>query len=256
MILSDELLYLFSILARLLSITSAAACIVFAILIIAAKPKSTKILGISFIIGALNTLMDFVRLNAMHTSVEMFSKVSVIANAVAFFFAVLSTLCLCFFIHKNYGRKFIYIPLLILAVLAPLANRFVIKFLIDSIGIGEAVLQAWILMVGNITNLVTGTVSSLIVILIFRKYRQREKVIPYYWIILTINFIYMAIVHLTLIAFSAMMLGDPHMLSSLSLVNELITLSGYFFALISPVYVAIMALKSGKHLPDGEKEIV
>ena len=253
----DSLLILIFKIARFLPLLGSIGQIVLGILILTAKPKSTKIFGIGIIVSSLGGMMTFARSGAlMAGSVEMYSKVITGTSIVSFCVAFISVLCMCIFIHKNYGKKLIYIPLLIIEVLAPLASTLVRVLLLKAVGVGFESLQAWILMTGTINSLVTAVASSLILILIFRKHRDSEKVIPHYWIILTINLIYKVITSLILIIFSLQLLRDPSLISDLTNINDLIMLSGYLFGLISPIYICVMAFKAGARLPQGENTAV
>lgn len=162
---------------------SSIACIVIGILIAVSKTKSTRPLGISYMLSALNSLTGFIFSSLMHfLSVKEIYGFQYTRTIITFALSLATTYFICRFIHKNYGKKFIYIPMFLLPVLT-----LVLTFLSNRIFSrhktwGDS--TPYLVNLGNLAvSLLITTISTVIIVVILFKYRKSEKVVPYLWLL-------------------------------------------------------------------------
>ena len=125
---------------------AAVSLLVAGIMIAANKLKQTKVLGISYIITGLSSLSVFV-----YNALLNFSdggNVIVFGDAVMVFTMICvfaSALCSCIYIHKNYGLKQIYVPVLLLPFVVLLADALGrgMMFCSNELVTGRALLQSF-----------------------------------------------------------------------------------------------------------------
>ena len=183
---NDTYLMLITYTNRITPLFVSAAVVVIGILITANKVRSTRMLGISFIFSAINQFIaGLFKILSVHILKESeISSILIPYNILIYILAGLSTLFLCFFIHKNYRKKLIYLPMFIIPVVSWFIDRFVTLLivpmrLVDQTGI-------LITMISNIIFFISSAVISVILIIIFLKNRKNEKVIPLAWLFRTI----------------------------------------------------------------------
>lgn len=162
---------------------SSIACIVIGILIAVSKTKSTRPLGISYILSALNTLMGYISGSLLHVlSIKEIYGFQYTRTIISFALSLAATYFICRFIHKNYGKKFIYIPMFLFPVLT-----LVLTFLSNHIfnrhkTWGDS--TPYLVNLGNLAvSLLITTISTVIIVVILFKYRKSEKVVPYLWLL-------------------------------------------------------------------------
>ncbi|MBE7069307.1 MAG: hypothetical protein E7386_02270 [Ruminococcaceae bacterium] len=174
-----SLTYLY-IINRVLMIAASLGILVLGVMILVNKVKQTKILGIHFIIfGVSSACSCFLTGSQRFLGVAVYARFSIIYNVINILTIFAMLFCLCWYIHKTYGKKFIYIPVFAIEIVGRAANRIVAIFLSKSLSGASA--GYWITMVMNINNLITGTVTAVIIILAFYKNRDRENIIPATW---------------------------------------------------------------------------
>lgn len=258
--MTDLNLYMLLVVRNIILIGTGIVLLVVGILITSNKIKPTRILGIAFIISAVTSLISrSTGLLMRYGNVETFARTSSATSVIVFAGSIAATLCVCIFLHKRYGSKFVYIPLLLL----PLVSRFasvIVTSALNGSGVSSSELGYWISLVYNINSLVTEIAAALIIIIILYKNSSKEDLIPKTWALRTITLIWNCFVtgvtvttycanlakikagsnEVTIFASSWLMNSD-----SLGLLVEMI--SG-FVALIIPIYVLVMIVKASKSM--------
>lgn len=223
------------------------AIAVFGFIILFSKTKSTRILGLSFVLTSFASLLEcasifVVRLGGQAVYLNYVNVESIVQMAVM----IASPLCMCIFIHRNYGKKFIYIPLLILPVLT-IVSRIVINESFNSLGFSGNDLIKWANTVNTINSFVLGSVASVILIIIFYKNRKTEPVIPLAWIFEIVGLAASAFYSIFLCISYLTMYQDGRMASDFS--SSATMSAGFLMAIVSmtfPIYVMVMAVQKGK----------
>ncbi|MBR3340735.1 MAG: hypothetical protein IKG30_03855 [Clostridiales bacterium] len=233
---------------------SALAGLIFGILIASNKVKSTKVLGIGIIISAAASIVS----NAhnfliRYVNIEVYARYATLSSIVTLIATFAGAICTCVFIHKNYGKKFIYIPVLLLRAGLIAVNYIVSMALSKSTSLSVPTLGYWISLTNEINNLVTGIVLAVIVIGIFYKNRNTEKVIPKYWFFKIISFIISCVLAFgRMISYSVLLAAaygtgkaDLNIFAQIWSGNtELISiwseLIGALAGLIIPIYILVM----------------
>ena len=179
----DLLSVFFTWIYEIVKYGSSIACIVIGILIAVSKTKSTRPLGISYILSALNSLTGFISGSLIYVlSAKDMYGFQYSRSIITFALTLASTYFICRFIHKNYGKKFIYIPMFLLPVLT-----LVLTFLSNRIFSrhktwGDS--TPYLMNLGNLAvSLLITTISTVIIVVILFKYRKNEKVVPYLWLL-------------------------------------------------------------------------
>ena len=175
---SYQLLYYLCI---ILPLIAGLGMIVTGVMITAGKEKSVKVLGIGFMIEGVGRLLSgastvFARMG----SVKMFASYSVGANIASALCIAAGLVCMCIFIHKNYGKKLIYIPVLSIQAGGWIINRIVVLLLFKTNIRSNA--AVWISMTQIINNFVISAAVTVIIIVVLFKNRNNEKVIPQAWL--------------------------------------------------------------------------
>ena len=223
------------------------AIAVFGFIILFGKTKSTRILGLSFVLTSFANLLEcasifVVRLGGQEIYYT-FVYIESIAQIVITFAA---PLCMCIFIHKNYGKKFIYIPLLILPVLA-VVSRIVINEAFNGADFSGSDFVMWSNTVNVINGFALGAVSSVILIIVFFKNRKKEPVIPLTWIFEIVSLAWSAIYTSFLCASYLTMYQGGKAASDFSSSSTMT--AGFLMAVVSlafPIYVLVMSVNKGK----------
>lgn len=238
----------------LLRFTEYAACIamiVFGILVVINKEKQTKILGISFIISGVSSL-----LGSAFTTVRRFVGVAVFTR-MSYFSAVISMLtsaavmfCICWYIHKTYGKKYIYIPVFAIMAVNRIAT-FIVNICLNKAMKG-GISGLWMSLVSQVNGFVSGTAVAVVIFIPFYLNRNKEKIIPHTWIFRIVMYVHSTIVTLLTIYSYVLMLRvikKPGKLpSGLSIINNsgnvsdsvmLLQIFGALIELAFPVYVFI-----------------
>ncbi len=222
------------------------AIAVFGFIILFGKTKSTRILGLSFVLTSFASLLEcastlIVRFSGADTYFNFVSASSTIQVVIT----IAAPLCMCIFIHKNYGRKLIYIPLLILPVLNIVA-RIAINEAFNSAGMSGNDFFRWTNTVNVISSFVIGAAVAIILIIVFHKNRKMEKIIPLAWIFEIVNLVWSAVFSFCLcISYQTMYQGKTASDFSNSIVITALFLQAVI-SMVFPVYVMIMAVKKGK----------
>ena len=174
-------------------LTAAVVTLVFGIIVTASKIKQTKILGISLILSALGSAVAGVyNLFLVLAGSMVVARLATVQSAIALVVAYACSVCTCIYIHRNYQKKYIYFPLLLIPLASSISNAVivgVINRMNPENSAGSLVVQR-IGMAQNINSLIFNVAVSLIVIIVFYKHRNIEKYIPHYYIISTIALVW------------------------------------------------------------------
>ena len=207
------------------------------------KPGTTKILGLSFALSSASLVLECVAQIVLKTEGDQaYVDFSSSMGLIQFALGIGAIVCLCIFIHKNYGKKLIYLPLLLI----PLAEAVVT--MITTITLGQTLssfaLGYGVSIAGVVISFVFGAVTSLIVIKAFFDNRDEEEVIPKAWLCKVIALVWSLIeaVLLTVIYASAM---QSWISGQADMLRMLITVVTSIFSLILPLYVMIKAITAG-----------
>ena len=140
------------------------------IVVIISKVRQTKILGLSLILSSLAGIITCVyRLDSLSSNSGMIAGLRMLntyANAVL---SLAVSFCICFYIHKTYNKKSVYIPVFLI--------KTVIAFLINR-GADNGASRVLIPLIQSIISLPVFIVVSVILLMVFYKNRDIEKIIP------------------------------------------------------------------------------
>lgn len=183
--------YLYNFFARVniyLPLIVAVALIVIGIIIIAFRVKQTQFLGLYVLIPAAASLLYNISYIGMRyfSDSDKYAKLLTPSSAVSFIGALAGTFFLCLFIHKKYGNKFIYIPLMLTPVIVIAATNITIavlnRTLSQSITSGMRIIYMHS-MSSVILGFVGGIVTTVFVVLAFYRNKDKETVIPKAWLV-------------------------------------------------------------------------
>lgn len=227
-------------------------------IIVSGKTKSVKILGLSFGVNGIIGIIQQAGLVAryLNPTPETVGKISSASSVVAGVSTLFGILCICLFIHKNYGCKWIYFPLFAQPVVN-VVSRMAFLAVLSRIG-GEMMLIAGTGLSSGITSLVTGTVTSIILIVVFYKNRKNEKVIPHMWIIRLITYCWGLILTIAGIGFYAYCLSRGanaerlyvELSSKFSEFQTIYMILDSFVYVVMPIYILVMAKKAERNLEE------
>ncbi|MBO7426283.1 MAG: hypothetical protein J6U23_11455 [Clostridiales bacterium] len=222
------------------------AIAVFGFIILFSKTKSTRILGLSFVLTSFASLLECAStLIARFSGADAYFNFVLANNIIQMVITIATPLCMCIFIHRNYGKKLIYIPLLILPVLNIVA-RIAINVAFNSLGMSGQDMLMWSNTVNAIDSFVIGAAVTVILIIIFYKNRKTEKIIPLAWIFEIVNLVWSAVFSFCLcISYQTMYQGKTASDFSNSIGITALFLQAVI-SMVFPVYVMIMAVKKGK----------
>lgn len=241
-----------------LSVLIQIALLIIGMFITTGKIKSTKILGIGFVISAILGFISNVLYLIRNTagSPELIGALSQISNVVSVIATLAGSIFICLFIHKNYGCNWIYFPILaqpIVSAISTVAFRYVFSRMGDAIHyvIGTG-------LSSGLTALVIGTVEAVILIIVFYKNRKNEKIIPHAWIIRLVSFCFYLILPITSVVFYTVCLsagaGGKDLYFDFSerfLIFQYVY--SFFNSLVSlamPIYILVMTKKAEKRLEE------
>ena len=230
--------------SRYTPIVVSISVLVFGILITVDKTRSTKMLGISFIFSAIGQFVSGFYMIAIHflkeTEVVNIMTPYNILNVIT---TCLSLLFFCFFFHKNYGKKLIYLPMFLIPAIGWFADRLVIFLFVRIIAKSSGQIM-WVSMISDIDNQIISTAISVIIIITFLKNRKIEKVIPEAWLIRVIMLAFgwfqtviTVFIYLHMKSIGTTVGGMDYMLHY--------TISS-LFTILFPLYVLIKVFKASK----------
>ena len=231
------------------------AVMIIGTLIIIGKVRQVKVLGIGFVVSSVFALISHLCTMAFYLSSEPVSTaLSWESSAAGIVASVAGSICVCLYIHKNYGCKWVYFPVLaqpIVSTIARLAFEYVLRDVSST--------MQYVFSMGlssNATSLVTGSVEAVILIVLFYKNSDKEKLIPHAWIIRLVEYCLFLIIPIASIIFYSVCLkgelqgGDTgfHMYhdsyGNLVLLMYIITMLGSLLAFLMPVYILVRIKRS------------
>ncbi len=229
--------------AQLLPVFAGIALLVLGIMIAAGKEKSLRVLGIGYIVKAVPAIMSAVsNLVIRMISAKVFASFSVGTSYISLICSTGFLVCVCLFIHKNYDKKLIYIPILGVHIGGLIVSRVVTVLLVNVLNTRKNY-SAWISMTNTINNFVVDAAVAVIIIIVLYMNRKNEKVIPLAWLGEVI--ILAASTFRTLIYIGYYLAVINH--TRLRQISD--TMMTLFFGVISlavvatPLYITVMAYK-------------
>ena len=168
------------VILRLAIFSAGCALLVLGVLVTINKEKQTKILGIGFIISGVASILSgvFTTFRPMMGAV-IYAKLSIGVNLIASLVSIATMFCLCRYIHKTYGKKYIYIPVFAIMLVNRIAST-VVAFCLNKTGNGM-ITAYWINLTNSINGFISGTAIAVILFLAFYQNRDKEKIIPDTW---------------------------------------------------------------------------
>ena len=255
------------ILYCLIPVTAFAAVLVLGILIAVNKVKPTKILGIGYIFSAVPILSAVVpQLISRFLGVAALARLGVAISLTGTICSLAFSLCICLFIHKRYGKKLIYIPVLAVPVVGNLAS-VIVASLLNRSGASGMSLGVWISLTRDINSFVTGTVASLAVIIVLFLNRNKEDIVPKLWLFRIIiyawsavSFVYRVVYYVTmLIGTGAVKLSTVSFMRQLArnyeLISAVMSIISALVAVIIPIYVFVSVCKYSRNTETTGSEV-
>ena len=246
------------LLVAVIGISAALASGIIGVFIVSGKIKSVKILGIGYIVLSVLELFSeaaFLSRFIIRTT-EMGAAANNINTVLSFATSIVGTLIICLFVHKNYGCKWIYFPLFaqpVVSAISPVVFGIVISRISN-----QMTFIAGTGLSTNITSLVTGSVSAIILIIVLYKNRKVEKIIPHAWIIRLITYLWGLVMTIAGIVFYASCLSGGadseqiyvNMLTEFSTFQYIHTAISRIVTLALPIYILVMVKRAEKKLEE------
>ena len=182
---------------------AAIALLCLGLLILFNRVKSTRILGAGYIITAFSMAAVFMYNFALFKfgaeEVVQYGDPVMIGTVIC---AFLSSLCVCIFIHKNYGKKFIYVPILLLPLAAVAVSTLLsllLNILLHKTSLNGFEYAMLVSLVSDVSNFASIMIAAIIITVVLRRNREKEQVIPKAWKAKTVTVIWNAIAILAII---------------------------------------------------------
>lgn len=167
----------------LLMLVAAVAELFISLLIVFGKVKQIRVLGIGFAFMSLGNVLTTVQrllLKYGNLSSDSISRIVVASRYLQILFELAYLIFICIFLHKTYGKKFVYLPVLITSftvrLLGNAASPMAVR-LLNSHTISTETYQALSLAV----NFLLGSIVSVIIIVFLFNNRKQERIIPRFW---------------------------------------------------------------------------
>ena len=233
------------------------ASLIIGCIIVSGKIRSVKILGVGFIVSGIFGSFSqaaFLARFIVRTpdAITFLNNAELVMSVIASLFG---TLCICLFVHKNYGCKWIYFPLFAQPVVSAF-SRVVSAAVLSRAG--SEMLVAGTGLSTSVTGLVTGSVSAVILIIVFFKNRKVEKIIPHAWIFRLVSYLWGIVLTIAGIAFYAYCLSGGsdsemiyfNLLERFTLFQFTHSVISYIVSLAMPVYILVMAKRAERKLKE------
>ena len=237
---------LLNYLIMFLPLVGALGLLVTGIMVTAGKEKTVKFLGICFILESVGSFINGSRYLILRSGMnaKAFANYSVGSSYISAICGLAALVCICIFIHKNYGKKPIYIPVLSVHVGGWLVSRVVMLLLSKAIS-GQAY-AAWLSLTSLINAFVISAAVNIIIIVMFFKNRKAEKVIPQAWLCESINLGCSFFGLLFNCLYYLCVIMKMNMYRDFDLYIYLIASAFSLASLILPVYTTVMVYKKQK----------
>lgn len=239
--------FLSAVLAVMLMITPAVVAVlefVMGVLTVSGRQKSTKWLGIAYIIQSIATIVYFLtRFIMRFVSIELIASFSMAGNIVITVCAFISMVFICVFIHKNYGKKLIYVPVLLLqfaSFVIPTAAMYIVNNL--HVFKGNK-LSAALTLISGIGNFVPVAIATVIIIVVLFKNRQMEKTVQFLWVFELIYLIILFFVQSADAVYYLNVLSEGNYNAMKGLGLEYVEYGTMLCVLIESIYVMVKSRK-------------
>ena len=247
---------IFYFISKILVFSLSCAMFVFGVLVLVNKIKQTRILGASFVIlGVQSMLNGFINAAQPFFGAAFYTKASVFNNFFGMAANIAIMFCICFYIHRNYGKKLIYIPIFAIMIVNRIAST-VVSVLLNS-SVKGALAAYWINLVNTVNSFISGTAIAAVIFLAFYQNREKEKIIPHTWkirIILyaffVLQMIYTICAYILLVKVAKNQSYDPGVIIGFLFsggnaynIISLLDILGVSVNLIFPIYVFIRLKK-------------
>ena len=140
----------------------------------------------------------------------------------------------------------IYLPVFLIPFTGMIIDRLVVILMARYVINSETAL--WLDIISRINSFCFSSVVSIIVIIIFYKNRNNEKIIPKYWLVKTAILIFGLISVILYSAVSMLIIYKIGSVSTNQLSLYLLTLLSNMVSLAIPVYVLVRVLESSRRM--------
>lgn len=230
---------------RWLPVIAGLGLLVTGIMITAGKEKSVKVLGIGYILSSVPVILSSLATIFIHiSSAKAYSAYAVWNSYLSLFCNIGFLVCVCIFLHRKYGKKLIYIPVLAVSIGGTVITRIVSILLAKGLGSRDNYL--WISMTLQINSFVTDAAVALIIIIVFYMNRKNEDLIPKTWLCMTIGLAGSALRALTYVAYYLTLINNFRIRSSSENMISLAVAFTALFAVVTPLYITIMAYRKDR----------
>ena len=241
-----------------LSVLIQIALLIIGMFITTGKIKSTKILGIMYlvdaILGFITNVVSFIRYSFV--TPELLALLTKANSVLSVVITLAGFLFICLYVHKNYGCKWIYFPIFaqpVVNVIATIAFRAVFNRMGNT--------AQYIIISGlstSLSSLVTGSVGAIILIHVFHKNRNNEQIIPHMWAIRLATFCASLISPIVSIIYYGVCYGSEVRGTSIYFFTSYkLTFFQFVFAaiyslvcMIMPIYILVMVKRAEKKLEE------
>ena len=215
------------------------ACLIMGIIIAVNKVRSTRVLGIGVILEAVTMVMSFLyNFLSNKLSAEGIYSLSEVNTVAGFFCGIGSLICICIFLHKNYGKKLIYIPVLIIYVVG-FAVESICVFIVSRAFTQSENFYIYTSAARGISGFVLGAITSVIIIIALFKNRDNEKVVPKLWLIRTILLVWNAVSTILVIIYNS-----NYQIDAYSFLYTFANFGTNIISLLMPIYTLVMLRKA------------
>ena len=220
---------------------------VLGILITTSKVKPTRILGIGIILSTVAWGIRFAfYLFQMSASELQIYNIQTWVNLAIFLIGIADTVLLCRYMHKTYGKRKIYIPVLILHLVPQTLGTFLIILVVNGLHLFKRDGGIHITLMTSVVSLATAVAINIIMIRVFYGNRMREKVVPGYWKYRVITFFWTVVTSLfSIYEIYIILYSQDHRDAPIvemwrtngENISRLVSIIGALIALIMPVYI-------------------
>lgn len=220
---------------------------VLGILITTSKVKPTRVLGISIILStaAWGIRFAFYLFQMSASELQIYNSQTWV-NLAIILIGIADIVLLCRYMHKNYGKRKIYIPVLILRLVPQTLGTFLIILVVNGLHLFKRDGGIHITLMTSVVALATSVAINIIIIRVFYGNRMREKVVPGYWKCHVVTFFWTVITSLfNIYEFHIILYGQDHRDAPIvemwrtngENISRLVSIIGALIALIMPVYI-------------------
>ena len=225
-----------------ISLVVPVALLIIGIIIAFNRVKTTRVIGISIIFQAINVLLNSIFYNILVHNMSGKELVGILTpfNLIIVLSSLLSTLFICIFIHRNYGRKTIYLPVFLIATLGYLTDRIVVVVLNNYLGADNVL---WVNLISIIDDFIISASISVVMTIIFFRNKHKEKVIPKTWLLKTFLLVWGLVFTVFLSIIYKDVIANNQTIVATDMNYMLLQIDDSISLLIFPIYVLAGILK-------------